>query len=132
LLPVGPAVGTDLLLQFVGAAAKALDHAVRLRVPWRRQSLMKTCLPLGFLSLVAKRALLCKSVPTSERLTVWYSARMKPAVQKYRTTIWEAYNEALKSRGSLLIWLGPAMWLGMAGQVASAGLVRSAIESLSH
>jgi hypothetical protein len=34
---------------------------------------------------------------------------MKPAPQKYRTTNWKAYNEALKSRGSLLIWLDPAM-----------------------
>ena len=38
---------------------------------------------------------------------------MKPAPQKYRTTNWKAYNEALKSRGSLLIWLDPNMrWYG--------------------
>jgi hypothetical protein len=32
---------------------------------------------------------------------------MKPAPQKYRTTNWKTYNEALKVRGSLLIWLDP-------------------------
>ena len=38
---------------------------------------------------------------------------MKPAPQKYRTTNWNTYNEALKSRGSLLIWLDPKMnWHG--------------------
>jgi hypothetical protein len=38
---------------------------------------------------------------------------MKPAPQKYRTTNWKTYNEALKSRGSLLIWLDPTMkWHG--------------------
>lgn len=38
---------------------------------------------------------------------------MKPAPQKYRTTNWKTYNEALKSRGSLLIWLDPNMrWHG--------------------
>jgi hypothetical protein len=38
---------------------------------------------------------------------------MKPAPQKYRTTNWKSYNEALKSRGSLLIWLDPNMnWHG--------------------
>jgi hypothetical protein len=38
---------------------------------------------------------------------------MKPAPQKYRTTNWKTYNEALKSRGSLLIWVDPAMnWHG--------------------
>jgi hypothetical protein len=30
---------------------------------------------------------------------------MKPAPQKYRTTNWKTYNEALKLRGSLLIHL---------------------------
>ena len=40
---------------------------------------------------------------------------MKPAPQKYRTTNWKAYNAALKARGSLLIWLDPAMnWHGQA------------------
>jgi hypothetical protein len=34
---------------------------------------------------------------------------MKPAPQKYRTTNWKTYSEALKSRGSLLIWLDPTM-----------------------
>jgi len=34
---------------------------------------------------------------------------MKPAPQKYRTTNWKTYNEALKARGLLLIWLGPTM-----------------------
>lgn len=38
---------------------------------------------------------------------------MKPAPQKYRTTNWKSYSEALKSRGSLLIWLDPNMnWHG--------------------
>ena len=38
---------------------------------------------------------------------------MKPAPQKYRTTNWKTYNEALKARGSLLIWLDPVMkWHG--------------------
>ncbi|WP_323144896.1 IS5 family transposase [Massilia phyllosphaerae] len=38
---------------------------------------------------------------------------MKPAPQKYCTTNWKSYNEALKSRGSLLIWLNPTMnWYG--------------------
>jgi hypothetical protein len=40
---------------------------------------------------------------------------MKPVPQKYRTTNWKAYNAALKARGSLLIWLDPAMnWYGQA------------------
>jgi hypothetical protein len=38
---------------------------------------------------------------------------MKPAPHKYRTTNWKTHNEALKSRGSLLIWLDPTMnWHG--------------------
>ncbi|EKU82748.1 hypothetical protein HMPREF9710_01977 [Massilia timonae CCUG 45783] len=38
---------------------------------------------------------------------------MKPAPQKYRTTNWKTYNEALKARGSLLIWLDTTMnWHG--------------------
>jgi hypothetical protein len=38
---------------------------------------------------------------------------MKPAPQKYRTTNWKTYDEALKARGSLLIWLEPVMkWHG--------------------
>jgi hypothetical protein len=38
---------------------------------------------------------------------------MQPAPQKYRTTNWKTYNEALKGRGSLLIWLDPTMkWEG--------------------
>src|SRR5690349_3670035 len=40
---------------------------------------------------------------------------MKPVPQKYRTTNWKAYIAALKARGSLLIWLDPAMnWHGQA------------------
>ena len=40
---------------------------------------------------------------------------MKPAPHKYRTANWKAYNAALKARGSLLIWLDPAMnWYGQA------------------
>lgn len=38
---------------------------------------------------------------------------MKPTAQKYRTTNWKAYNEALKACGSLLVWLDPDMcWHG--------------------
>ena len=38
---------------------------------------------------------------------------MKPASRKYQTMNWKAYNAALKARGSLLIWLDPAMnWHG--------------------
>ncbi len=38
---------------------------------------------------------------------------MKPAPQKYRTTNWKTYNEALKARSSLLIWLDTTMnWHG--------------------
>jgi hypothetical protein len=38
---------------------------------------------------------------------------MKPAPQKYRTTSWKTYNEALTARGSLLIKLDPTMkWHG--------------------
>lgn len=33
----------------------------------------------------------------------------KPAEKKYRTTNWSAYNKALKSRGSLCIWLDREM-----------------------
>lgn len=33
----------------------------------------------------------------------------KPAPAKYQTTNWRDYNAALKARGSLLIWLDPAM-----------------------
>jgi len=29
----------------------------------------------------------------------------KPTATRYRTTNWKAYNEALMTRGSLLIWL---------------------------
>jgi len=37
----------------------------------------------------------------------------KPAPTRYRTTNWASYNEALKRRGSLLIWLDKDMaWLG--------------------
>lgn len=40
---------------------------------------------------------------------------MKPAPQKHWTTNWRAYNATLKARGSLLIWLDPAMnWHGQA------------------
>jgi hypothetical protein len=38
---------------------------------------------------------------------------MKPAPQRYLTTNWKTYDEALKSRGSLLILLDPTMqWHG--------------------
>lgn len=36
----------------------------------------------------------------------------KPEAARYRTTNWKSYNEALKRRGSLLIWLDKDMvWL---------------------
>lgn len=38
---------------------------------------------------------------------------MQPTAPKYRTTNWKAYNEALKARGSLRVWLDPEMcWDG--------------------
>ena len=33
----------------------------------------------------------------------------KPPCARYRTTNWKSYNDALKRRGSLLIWLDKAM-----------------------
>jgi hypothetical protein len=40
---------------------------------------------------------------------------MKPAPRKCRTTNWKGYNAALKTRGSLLIWLHRTMnWQGRA------------------
>lgn len=33
----------------------------------------------------------------------------KPALARYRTTNWKSYNEALKQRGLLLIWLDKSM-----------------------
>ena len=37
----------------------------------------------------------------------------KPVPARYRTTNWKSYNEALKQRGSLLIWLDKDMaWYG--------------------
>ena len=33
----------------------------------------------------------------------------KPEASKYRTKNWSAYNAALKSRGSLLVWFDPNM-----------------------
>ena len=42
------------------------------------------------------------------------SDRVKPQA-KYKTTNWKAYNAALKSRGSLMIWLDPLLrWHGEA------------------
>lgn len=36
----------------------------------------------------------------------------KPEAARYRTTNWKSYNDALKQRGSLLIWLDKDMaWL---------------------
>jgi len=36
----------------------------------------------------------------------------KPAPARYRTTNWSSYNDALRKRGSLLIWLDKEMtWL---------------------
>lgn len=40
---------------------------------------------------------------------------LKPTSKKYRTTNWSAYNAALKSRGSLSIWLDKEMaWFATA------------------
>ena len=33
----------------------------------------------------------------------------RPAPPRYRTTNWKSYNDALKQRGSLLIWLDKEM-----------------------
>jgi len=33
------------------------------------------------------------------------SDRVRPEPAKYKTTNWKRYNEALKSRGTLMIWL---------------------------
>jgi len=36
----------------------------------------------------------------------------KPEAARYRTTNWKSYNDALRRRGSLLIWLDKDMaWL---------------------
>ena len=44
----------------------------------------------------------------------------KPEAPKYRTKNWSAYNAALKSRGSLLVWFDPEMaWF--AGQSGKRG-----------
>ena len=51
----------------------------------------------------------------------------KPDPARYRTTNWKSYNEALKRRGSLLIWLDKDMvWLApKAGRTwATAGVLR--------
>jgi hypothetical protein len=45
----------------------------------------------------------------------------KPEAARYRTTNWKSYNEALRRRGSLLIWLDKDMvWLANTGGVAAA------------
>lgn len=36
----------------------------------------------------------------------------KPEPARFRTTNWKSYNEALKQRGSLLIWLDKETWCG--------------------
>jgi len=39
----------------------------------------------------------------------------KPEPQKYRTTNWREYNQSLKNRGSMLLWIDKKMaWLGPA------------------
>ena len=43
------------------------------------------------------------------------SDRVRPESIKYKTTNWRRYNEALKSRGALMIWLDRDLqWTGMA------------------
>ena len=40
----------------------------------------------------------------------------KPVPTRYRTTNWKSYNDALKLRGALLIWLDKDMvWLAPRG-----------------
>ena len=40
----------------------------------------------------------------------------RPTTPTYKTMNWPAYNEALKRRGSLMIWFDPVMsWVGMPG-----------------
>ena len=43
------------------------------------------------------------------------SDRVRPAPAKYKTTNWRRYNQALKSRGALMIWLDRDLqWSGLA------------------
>ncbi len=43
------------------------------------------------------------------------SDRVRPEPAKYKTTNWRRYNQALKSRGALMIWLDRDLqWPGMA------------------
>ena len=43
------------------------------------------------------------------------SERVRPEPAKYKTTNWRHYNQALKSRGALMIWLDRDLqWSGMA------------------
>ena len=43
------------------------------------------------------------------------SDRVRPAPAKYKTTNWRRYNQALKARGALMIWLDRDLqWSGLA------------------
>ena len=43
------------------------------------------------------------------------SDRVRPAPAKYKTTNWKRYNQALKARGALMIWLDRDLqWSGLA------------------
>ena len=43
------------------------------------------------------------------------SDRVRPAPAKFKTTNWRRYNQALKARGALMIWLDRDLqWTGMA------------------
>ncbi len=55
----------------------------------------------------------------------------KPVPARYRTTNWKSYNEALKQRGSLLIWLDKDMADMVLGPGVTAGLRSSAMRPFS-
>jgi hypothetical protein len=43
------------------------------------------------------------------------SDRVRPEPSKYKTTNWRRYNQALKARGALMIWLDRNLqWSGLA------------------
>lgn len=54
----------------------------------------------------------------------------KPEPARYRTTNWKSYNEALKRRGSLLIWLDNDMaWFApRAGRPELCSIVDGAVK----
>jgi len=55
----------------------------------------------------------------------------KPAPAQYKTTSWRDYNAAFKARGSLLIWLDPAMqWYAI--NLSNTFSVKFTTHHLSH